>query len=342
MAVSRDVVRRLYATPPAGFVAARDEAVAAARSAGDAAAAREIAKLRKPTVAAWLVNLLAIRRPELVADLVALSDELRAAQRQLRGPRLRELSAQRRALVGALVAAIAELAAEADPSTAAKPPPAEVEATLQAALSDTTIAEQVRLGRLTKTVTYAGFGEVPRPRLRLVTDADAEPAAEQTGQSAEPERSDGQDGSETGRGAGRGGRGGSGADRGAGTGGRGGSGADRGRRERTQRTSQADRAAAAEQEKRRSALRRELDHARTEQERAERDAAEAVAAEEQAVDALTRIEQELADLERRRVGAEHEVSRHKLARKGAERTVIAARRRVGEVEGALEELTDRG
>lgn len=342
MAVSRDVVRRLYATPPAGFVAARDEAVAAARSAGDAAAAREIAKLRKPTVAAWLVNLLAIRRPELVADLVALSDELRAAQRQLRGSRLRELSAQRRALVGALVAAIAELAAEADPSTAGKPPPAEVEATLQAALSDTTIAEQVRLGRLTKTVTYAGFGEVPRPRLRLVTDADTEPAAEQTGQSAEPERSDGRDGSETGRGAGRGGRGGSGADPGAGTGGRGGSGADRGRRERTQRTAQADRAAAAEQEKRRSALRRELDHARTEQERAERDAAEAVAAEEQAVDALTRIEQELADLERRRVGAEHEVSRHKLARKGAERTVIAARRRVGEVEGALEELTDRG
>ncbi len=109
--VPAEVIRRLYAAPPDRFVAARDAAVAQARQSGDPRTAREIAKLRRPTVAAWLVNLLAIRRPELVADLTQLAESLRAAQRDLRGGTLRELSAQRRAVVGALVAEVRRLAA---------------------------------------------------------------------------------------------------------------------------------------------------------------------------------------------------------------------------------------
>lgn len=174
---SRDLVQRLYATPPDRFVAVRDAAVEDARRAGDRAAAREIAKLRRPTVAAWLVNLLAIRRPELVADLAQLSESLRSAQRELRGAKLRELSAQRRAVVGALVAEVRKLAAaEKDAPPAGKLPLAEVEATLNAALSDAEVAEQVRSGRLLRATHYAGFGEVPRPQLRLVTGGVEEPA----------------------------------------------------------------------------------------------------------------------------------------------------------------------
>jgi hypothetical protein len=174
---SRELVEQLYATPPDRFVAARDAAVAEARRAGDQAAAREIARLRRPTVAAWLVNLLAIRRPELVADLAQLADALRAAQRDLRGAKLRELSAQRRAVVGALVAEVRRLAAETgEAPPAGKLPLAEVEATLNAALSDADVAEQVRSGRLLRATSYAGFGEVPRPQLRLVTGGAEEPA----------------------------------------------------------------------------------------------------------------------------------------------------------------------
>ncbi|MGR6317185.1 hypothetical protein Q2K19_07050 [Micromonospora soli] len=173
---SRELVQRLYATPPDRFVAARDAAVAEARQAGDPKAAREIGRLRRPTVAAWLVNLLAIRRPELVADLAQLAESLRSAQRELRGAKLRELSAQRRAVVGALVAEIRKLAA-AEPAAppAGKLPLAEVEATLNAALSDTEVAEQIRAGRLLRATHYAGFGEVPRPQLRLVTGGVEEP-----------------------------------------------------------------------------------------------------------------------------------------------------------------------
>ncbi|NJP32748.1 hypothetical protein [Micromonospora thermarum] len=175
----RELVRQLYRTPPDRFVAARDAAVAEARRAGDARTAREIARLRRPTVAAWLVNLLALERPELVADLGQLAESLRAAQRELRGAKLRELSTQRRAVVGALLGEVRKLAAgvEGAPS-AGKLPLAEVEATLNAALSDTEVAEQVRSGRLLRAATYAGFGEVPRPQLRLVTGGGEEEIAE--------------------------------------------------------------------------------------------------------------------------------------------------------------------
>ncbi|WP_025617114.1 hypothetical protein [Salinispora cortesiana] len=171
---SRELLRQLYRTPPDQFVAARDQAVAEARRAGDAPAAREIARLRRPTVAAWLVNLLALERPELVADLGQLAESLRSAQRELRGAQLRELSTQRRAVVGALLAEVRSLAT----AVPGAPPPGKlplgaVESTLNAALSDVEVAEQVRSGRLLRAASYAGFGEVPRPQLRLVTEESA-------------------------------------------------------------------------------------------------------------------------------------------------------------------------
>jgi hypothetical protein len=49
----------LYGADPAGFVARRTELVKQARTAGDKALAGQIAALRRPTVAAWYMNLLA-------------------------------------------------------------------------------------------------------------------------------------------------------------------------------------------------------------------------------------------------------------------------------------------
>ncbi|MEV1329020.1 hypothetical protein AB0J20_05525 [Micromonospora costi] len=302
---SPELVQQLYSTPPDRFVAARDAAAAEARRAGDPATARQIARLRRPTVAAWLVNLLAIRRPDLVADLVQLAEALRSAQRELRGPRLRELSAQRRAAVGALVAEVRKLAAqESGAPPAGKLPLAEVEATLNAALSDTEVAEQVQAGRLLRAASYAGFGEVPRPQLRLVTGGEEE----------EEER---RPRKETGRAP---------AQRAPG---------DRAAERAAER---AERAARAERARQRRALERELAKARTDQERAEGELADAAQAERDGAAALDDIETELAELERRRAVAEQELSRAKLARRGAERTVTAARRRTGEVEAAMEAL----
>ncbi|WP_416901143.1 hypothetical protein [Micromonospora echinospora] len=330
---SRDLVERLYGTPPDRFVAARDAAVAESRRAGDPATAREIAKLRRPTVAAWLVNLLAIRRPELVAGLVELAEALRSAQRDLRGPKLRELSAQRRAVVAALVAEARTLAAGTEGAPpAGRLPLAEVEATLNAALADTEVAAEVRAGRLLRAASYAGFGEVPRPQLRLLTGGAGEPleGGEPTGRAAQGGRT-GRGGrtaeaGETGRTAQAGG-----TDRAA----RAGT-ADRAEAERAARA--AERAERAERAKRRRALERELVRARADQERAEAELGGATTAERDAADTLATAEAELAEVERRRAVAEQEVSRRKLARRAAERAVTAARRHTGEVEGAWEEL----
>jgi hypothetical protein len=163
------LIRQMYEAPPDGFVAARSAAIAEAKKSGDTAAVKQLTALRKPTVAAWLVNLLALRKPELIDQLVELAGALRTAQRTLQGDELRELSTQRRQIVSALVGEARKLAVAQDRGLAGKLPLGEVEATLSAAMAEPEVAEQVRTGRLVRAATYAGFGEVPRPRLRLVT-----------------------------------------------------------------------------------------------------------------------------------------------------------------------------
>ncbi|GAA0902800.1 hypothetical protein [Virgisporangium aurantiacum] len=163
-----EVAAELYALPPEEFTAARGEAVAAARKSGDRELAGRIGGLRRPTVGAWLVNLLAHQRPDLVGELLALGEQMRSAQRNLRGDELRELSTQRRAMVSALARESRALAVAAGRGVRAVLPLGEVENTLTAALADPEVAEEVRLGRLVKPIEYAGFGEQPRPQLRLV------------------------------------------------------------------------------------------------------------------------------------------------------------------------------
>jgi hypothetical protein len=307
--VSEDLIRRLYEAPPDGFVAARAAAVANARKSGDREAAKRYAALRKPTVAAWLVNLLALRRPGLIDDLVDLSTALREAQRGLQGEQLRELSTQRRQVVSALVAAAGKLAVEVHPAlSAGKLPLAEVEATLTAALAEPEIAAQVRSGRLIRAATYAGFGEVPRPRLRLVTtddsaaDEDEGPDSDDEDEGDEDEEDVGQPARPTAR------------ERAA---------AERRHRERAERKRE---------------LTRELRVARAAESRADAQLEKAEAAERDAGHLVDDLDAELAELERRRTEAQADVARRKLARRAAEREAAAARRRVGDVQAALEDV----
>jgi hypothetical protein len=302
-----ELIRRMYEAPPDQFVAARAAAIADARKAGDSATAKRLAALRKPTVAAWLVNLLALRRPELIEQLVELATELRTAQRGLQGDALRELSTQRRQVVSALVSAARSLAVAQDPGIGAKLPLAEVESTLSAALAEPEVAAQVRTGRLVRAATYAGFGEVPRPRLRLITgddvgtDPDDEEGEEDeaaTGDDVEVELADRRTAKER-------------------------AAAERRRREIAERKRE---------------LKRELTAAQAAEGRADTQLERAEAAERDAGHTVDDIDAELAELERRRTEAQAEVARRKLARRTAEREAAAARRRVGDVQAALEDL----
>lgn len=152
----------LYAGAPEGFVARRAELVRQARARQDRSSASAIQALRRPTRAAWLVNLLARSATVDLTALLDLAPILRDAQVRGDGAALRELSTQRRRSIDRLTRRARELGREH------QHPPAEaslgeVAATLQAALADPEIAEQVRRGRLATAVVYGGFGSAAAP-----------------------------------------------------------------------------------------------------------------------------------------------------------------------------------
>lgn len=147
----------LYALPPSEFVAARGERSKEARAAGDGELAAAITKLRKPTVAAWLANLLVRQRADDVGRLIELGDQLRAAQRELAGDTLRTLSMQRRESVGALRTEGVALGLRAGVAVGENAA-GELEATLEAAVADPKAAEMLRAGRLAYALRYAGTG----------------------------------------------------------------------------------------------------------------------------------------------------------------------------------------
>jgi len=171
-----DATAELYGGDPDDFMARRQELTARARAAGETAAAKQIAALRKPTRPAWVVNRLVRADPDVTARLAALAAELR--EPGLDGGRIRELGADRAHLVDELTRqAFADLPA---PTAAVRE---EVTATLDAALSDPEVAAS--LGTLVRAAHYAGFGPIPDgtpaappPAAKTKKPAPAEPSAE--------------------------------------------------------------------------------------------------------------------------------------------------------------------
>src|SRR5437762_8796386 len=108
-----DAADDLYGLPLEEFTAARDAGARELRRAGDREAAGELAKLPKPTPAAWAANQLARTQPELIRALLEAGDELREAQAEAvgggGGTALREATAAERNAVDAAMAAAAEL-----------------------------------------------------------------------------------------------------------------------------------------------------------------------------------------------------------------------------------------
>jgi hypothetical protein len=187
---AQDDVERLYGVPPEEFMALRKQLVAAAKQRGDADAAKLIGAARRPTAAAWVVNLL-VRRDETARPrLGELTEALRAAHSAMDGSRIRELTSTQRKLIDTLVRAGLAAAGYADATAAMRN---DVTDTLQAAIADPDVA--ARLGRLEKAERWSGFGDFgetsavatpsskkPKAPGRVVepapTDADAAAARE--------------------------------------------------------------------------------------------------------------------------------------------------------------------
>ncbi len=177
---------RLYRVPPEDFVAARDDAAARARADADTDAAREIAAARRPTRAAWLANLLVDDARDEVEGLLALAPVLAHAQRSLDGVALREVSAQRNRLVGALARRAAALGRAAG-ARVGSGVERDVRWVLESALADPDLADRVRSGRLERYERHSGFGplgEAGSAAEGSTADADAPRGA----RSPHPER----------------------------------------------------------------------------------------------------------------------------------------------------------
>ena len=152
----------LYRVPPEEFVAARDELARRLRDGGDRERAAEVKRLRRPSQAAWLVNATAAERPELLEELLAAGEELRAAQAAALGSReggerLREAAADERRLVAELVA-VARGIAERGGRRAGAPVLDKVAATLQAAGVDDELRAELAEGRVARERSEATLG----------------------------------------------------------------------------------------------------------------------------------------------------------------------------------------
>lgn len=194
-----EVADELYGLPLPEFTPTRD-ARSKALKATDKALSAAVKTLRKPSVAAWVVNLLVRREAEQVEQVLGLAAALREAQTGLDGAELRALTRQRRQLTAAVTTRARALAADQGHRTT-QAVADQVEETLTAALIDEGCATAVRSGLLVHALTATGVGEadiadavaVPealgfvaspraaaepqRPELHVVPDPDAEAKA---------------------------------------------------------------------------------------------------------------------------------------------------------------------
>ncbi len=149
----------LYAGPAEDFTEARNRAAKDAGAAGEKSLAAALKKLKKPSTAAWAVNLLVRREAEQIASVLELAESLRAAAEALDGDQLRALTRQRRQLTSALATSARSLAREAGVRLTG-PVVDQVEGMLNAAMLDPVAAQVVRTGRMLTAFTSTGLGEL--------------------------------------------------------------------------------------------------------------------------------------------------------------------------------------
>jgi hypothetical protein len=138
---------RLYALDPADFTGTRNELAGAATRSGKDELARQIAALRKPSTAAWAVNLLLRRRRPDLQRLLALADRLRDGGTGPDGQGPREINQMAGRLVTAMVRLAGDLAAEqGHPLSPALTD--QVRGTLRAAMANRSAAAAVLSGHL--------------------------------------------------------------------------------------------------------------------------------------------------------------------------------------------------
>jgi hypothetical protein len=161
------IADELYGLAPGDFTPARD---AKAKELKGSELSGQVKKLKKPSVAAWVVNQLVRHETEQVEQVLAMGEALRAAQAGLKGDELRALTRQRRQLTAAVTTRARSVASGLGVKVT-QAVADQVEATLTAAMVDEECAKAVRSGLLVAALTSTGMGGAD------VADAVATPEA---------------------------------------------------------------------------------------------------------------------------------------------------------------------
>jgi DNA repair exonuclease SbcCD ATPase subunit len=154
-------IDELYALAPTEFTAARNQLAKELRSAGRRDDAAAVAKLGRPTLAAWALNSVARRHASDVSRLLEAAEELRRRHGELAAPGgnpagLREAAAAERDAREALLERTSQVLEDHGvSSTTAMSQAAD---TLQAATFDESVGELLRRGRLIRGERTSGVG----------------------------------------------------------------------------------------------------------------------------------------------------------------------------------------
>ena len=146
----------LYALGVAEFTPARDAKVKELKGTD---LAPRVKALKKPSLAAWVVNLLVRYDTEQVEQVLTVGAALREAQASMSGEELRALTRQRRQLTAAVTTRARGLAREHGQKVTESVAD-QVEATLTAAMVDERCAAAVRSGLLVSALRATGVDEV--------------------------------------------------------------------------------------------------------------------------------------------------------------------------------------
>lgn len=168
-----EVADRVYAAPAAEFIALRD---AEAKACTDKDLAKQVKALRKPSVAAWAVNLLVRREGDQIDQVLGLAASLRAAAESLDGEELRTLTRQRRQLTAALTQTARELVREYDVKLTGATAD-QVEGMLNAAMLDPVAAQVLRSGLVVTAFTSTGVSDLDVGAVSAVPGAAGHQAA---------------------------------------------------------------------------------------------------------------------------------------------------------------------
>jgi hypothetical protein len=148
-------LEELYAVAPSEFTRARNAKVAALKAAGQAAEARAVQRLTKPSAPLWAANQLARLAPQQVDRFIDAVQQVQ--RRQLRDPRAaaEAMQAQRAelaALTDRAASALTKAGYQASSATLER-----VSNTLLGAAVDRQLAADLRRGRLVAELTAPGF-----------------------------------------------------------------------------------------------------------------------------------------------------------------------------------------